>query len=74
MAMGGAVTGLPGPGVAVTVPPLDPANGSPIGSPPGRPYCATPTRNCLLHTAGYVGGRCSCHVHGGREHGHIMAQ
>jgi hypothetical protein len=68
LAMGGG--GYGGPAVAVTVPPLGPAFESfPVG-----PYCATPTRNCMLHSTGYVGGPCSCHVRGGRAHGHIAAQ
>jgi hypothetical protein len=70
--MGGG--GYAGPGVVVTVPPLDPASddhaeGSPIGS-----YCATPKRNCLLHNTGYAGTPCSCRDHGRRSHGHIVAQ
>jgi hypothetical protein len=70
----GVVTGVPGPGVAVTVPPLDPAVGNHVGSPANGAYCATAARNCMLHNAGYVGGPCSCRIHGGRARGHITTQ
>ena len=63
---GGAA--VPFPGVAVTVPPLEPAT-PPVGS-----YCATPARTCLLRQAGYVGAQCSCRVRHGHAVGSIVAQ
>ncbi len=74
MAAGMGGGGYGGPGVAVTVLPLDPAGGEHSGSAPTASYCATPVRNCMLHNTGYVGGPCSCRDHGGRSHGHIVAQ
>jgi hypothetical protein len=62
-------------GPAVTVPALDPAVADHFGSAPaGPPYCATPTRTCVLHHPGYVGGPCICRVHGRRAFGNIVAQ
>jgi len=71
-AMGGGA--FPGPGIAYTVPPLQPAWSDQYANPPAGTYCATPTRTCSLHRAGYAGDPCSCHARGGRELGRIVPQ